>query len=102
MDDNPETSTGYSLDRCVDQVQDYRVTEVIRLDVAGEPAMSPENGSTIDELFDLIDEGLAVADQVEVDYDAELGFPRRFVIVWNRNADDGSITVLVDSLTISE
>jgi hypothetical protein len=50
------------------------VTEVIRLDVAGEPAISPENGSTIDELFDLIDEGLAVADQVEVVYDAETWF----------------------------
>jgi Family of unknown function (DUF6174) len=78
------------------------VTEVIRLDLDAEQSVSPEIGATVDDLFDMIDEGLAVADEVEVTYDAELGFPRRFEIVWQPNADDGTFTALVEVLTVDE
>ena len=50
--------------------------------------MSPEIGATIDDLFDMIEEGLSAADEVQVTYDEELCFPSAFTIVWNRQADD--------------
>lgn len=78
-------------------VEDHRVTEVIGLDRL--QFMGPERGLTIDGLFEMIDEGLAVADEVDVTYDLELGFPRSFTIVWNREADDGTFVATIDALT---
>jgi hypothetical protein len=44
----------------------------------------------------MVDEGLTAAEDVKVTYDAELGFPSAFTIVWNRQADDGTFFATVN------
>jgi Family of unknown function (DUF6174) len=72
------------------------VSGVIRLDLEAEHAMSSEIGATIDDLFDMIDEGLSGAEEVEATYDTELGFPTAFRIVWNRRVDDGTFFATIN------
>jgi hypothetical protein len=80
-------------------VTEGHVSEVIRLDLEVEHSMNTEVGATIDDLFDMIDEGLNGAEEVEVTYDSELGFPSAFRIVWNRQVDDGTFFATADVLS---
>lgn len=73
------------------QVVAREVISLVRLDVSGSPTIDPEVGATIDDLFALIEEGLAVADSVDVEYADPLGYPIRINIVWYPDTTDGAI-----------
>jgi len=76
-------------------VEDGAVVDVVRLDVAGNPSIGAEIGSTVEDLFDMIEEGVASAESVEAVFDPVDGHPVEFRIVWVAEAADGAVSARV-------
>lgn len=61
--------------------------------------LAPDYALTIDDLFDIVGKALGQADELEVDYDAALGYPTRISIDWDDRAVDDEIAYRATNLT---
>ncbi|HMB89921.1 MAG TPA: DUF6174 domain-containing protein, partial [Rhodothermales bacterium] len=57
---------------------------------------------TIDGLFEVLQRALKEADDVEVDYDAQYGFPTRIAIDYYKNAVDDEVSYRATDLQVPQ
>lgn len=67
-------------------------------ELAGQPAAADYGVVTVDGLFDLAEDAVREADEVEIEYDATWGFPTAIRIDYMRDAIDDELSVFASEL----
>jgi hypothetical protein len=85
------------------EVKDGTIVSIIGAD--GQPLPEDfratfETAATVEDLFDIAGESLLSADQVEITYDAQYGFPNSIVVDWITMAADDEIAYYVGAFKV--